>query len=341
MESYKTDTETLAEIGRQQIAKASDKAFRDIYTDLKKNGKKVSPRGQLVIELEHYTYELPAYARIPSYEARKFKTDYMRREFLWYLRGNPRDQSITAHAKIWADIVNADGTINSNYGQYIFARRPVQNERGVVMRSPFEYVVQELIADKDSRRASMPILNIGHISMVTKDVPCTYSMNFRIRDDKLNMSVHMRSQDAIFGMGNDAPCFSFIHEMVFAALSDTYPMLELGTYKHTADSFHVYQRHFDMLDQIVDGSPYIYHEVPYINGIEEVRHLTFGIHNRYELGRNAWCYDQIVQPAQQLLAFEVPKPDTFAQFTFSNWLLEPEMADLAEKQRILDKDSDK
>lgn len=314
------------------IAKASEDAFRQAYTDVLRKGKKVSPRGSLVIELEHYTYELPAYARFPSFEGRKLSAPYIKREFLWYLRANRMDSSIADHAKIWRDVQNADGSINSNYGQYIFARRSIVTEsHHSQMLSQFELVVQELLRDKDSRRASMPILGLSHYNQRTKDVPCTYSLNFRIRDDKLNMSVHMRSQDAVFGMGNDAPCFSFIHEMVFAALQDSIPGLELGTYTHTADSFHVYERHFELLQAIVDGAPYQEVACPFISGPDEVRHLVFGIHNRYPLGRNAWCYDQLVTPLPPLLAYEVPTAPDFSSFEFSNWLLEPELKDLEAK----------
>ena len=34
------------------------------------------------------------------------------------------------------------------------------------------------------------------------------------------MTVRMRSQDAIFGMTNDAANFSFIHEMIYVTLRD-------------------------------------------------------------------------------------------------------------------------
>jgi len=312
--------------------KASEQAFRKIYTDLLKNGKRCSPRGQLVIELENYQYELPAYIRFPSFKARKLKADYVRREFLWYLRGNKNDISICQHAKIWRDVMNEDLSINSNYGQYIFARRSVVGNAGnysIRMRSPFEYVIEELLSDNDSRRASIPIFNAEHISRPTKDVPCTYSLNFRIREGKLNMSVHMRSQDAIFGMGNDAPCFSFIHEMVFAALEDKVEGLVLGNYSHTADSFHVYERHFEMLNEIVESGEYEEILVPKISGSAEVKHLVLDIHKRYLLGRNAWCYSEISASNETLMAYEKPASKTFDSFAFSNWLIEPELADAA------------
>lgn len=250
-------------------------AFRQIFRDLKQRGKLCSPRGQLCLELEHHTYELPPYARFCNFEARKLNLNYIKNEFLWYLRGDKYDTSIGEKAKLWQSLVNADGSINSNYGQYLFGQ---QNQ--------FDNVVRTLTEDRDSRRASAVILNRDHLTMQTKDVPCTYSLNFRIREGKLNMSVHMRSQDAIFGMGNDAPCFSFIHEMVLAALRSNYEHedLELGTYKHTADSLHVYERHFEMLDKLVDGDPHSPVSCPQISGLGELTLLRSWPTGFHEVG---------------------------------------------------------
>jgi len=213
--------------------------FRDIFRRLVKTGRLVSPRGQLVIEAENFSYVLPPFVRFCNFQHRKLNVNYIRKEILWYLRGDSTDLSIMQHAKMWKDLVNIDGTINSNYGQYIFG---TQNQ--------FDNVVKTLSEDRDSRRASIVILSERHLKMETKDVPCTYSLNFRIRNNTLNMSVHMRSQDAIFGMGNDAAVFSVVHEMVLNALWRVYPDLRYGDYFHIADSFHAYERHFEMLSKL-------------------------------------------------------------------------------------------
>lgn len=213
--------------------------FWNIYADIAEMGTFVRPRGQLVVELENYSYTLPPYVRFPSFACRKLNLGYIKTETLWYLRGDKFDTSILSHAKMWQGLVNQDGSINSNYGQYIFTG-PKQ----------FDNVIKVLRDDPDSRRASMMILGDEHLLSDTKDVPCTYALNFRIRRNRLNLSVHMRSQDAIYGMGNDAPAFSFMHEMMMNALRRYYPTLELGHYHHIADSFHVYERHFPMLKQI-------------------------------------------------------------------------------------------
>lgn len=237
------------------------KPFVKIYNDLN-YGHYVEPRGELIIELENYSYELDPYVRFQNFESRKLNLDYIKTEFLWYLKGDRFDSSICDHAKIWKSVINKDGSINSNYGQYIFGKI-----------NQFDIVVNLLKNDKDSRRASIMILDNDHLKSDTNDVPCTYSINFRIRNNKLNMTVHMRSQDAIYGMGNDAPAFSFIHEMMLNALKRYYPDLGYGKYFHSADSFHVYKRHFLMLDKL---KSYDYYEIvncPKISGPDEVDYL--------------------------------------------------------------------
>lgn len=216
----------------------TEDTFRQIFYKLMLEGKFVSPRGQLVLEAENFHYELPPFVRFQSFKQRKFNLNYVKDELLWYLKGDRYDLSICEKAKIWKGIVNEDGSINSNYGQYLFTG------------GQFDRAVRTLIDDKDSRRASMMILQPEHLLGETKDVPCTYALNFRIRENALNMTVHMRSQDAIFGMGNDAPAFSFIHELLLNVLRQTYPDLKCGSYHQFVDSFHVYERHFDMIQSI-------------------------------------------------------------------------------------------
>lgn len=237
-------------------------AFREIFRQFDRKALPCSPRGMKVLECENFMYVLPSYVRFCNFKSRNLKLQYIKNEFLWYLKGDKFDQSILEHASLWKKLVNSDGSINSNYGQYVFGDS-----------RQFDDVIKTLINDQDSRRASIVILADRHLKMETNDVPCTYSLNFRIRNGRVNMTVHMRSQDAIFGMGNDAPTFSFIHEMIYNALLEKYPSLELGEYCHVADSFHVYERHFEMLKKIVEGDEYIPLECPKISGVDEVRFL--------------------------------------------------------------------
>jgi thymidylate synthase len=220
--------------------KLETEIFREILGYVYEFGAISNPRGLKIMELENYNYQLPPYIRFCNFKSRKLNIGYIKKEFLWYLNGDKFDKSICNYAKMWKSLINKDGSINSNYGQYIFGKQ-----------QQFRRCLETLIEDKESRRASIVILNKNHLKSKTKDYPCTYAINFRIRGDNLNMSIRMRSQDAIFGMGNDAPNFSFIHEMMYMLLKKTYKKLNYGYYYHSADSFHIYQRHWNMTSDII------------------------------------------------------------------------------------------
>lgn len=270
--------------------------WRQIFVDLKTKGHKVSPRDKEIIEIENYHYELPPYVRFCTLTPRNLKLDYIRSETNWFLRGDPYDLSIAKDAAIWRNIV-VDGKLNSNYGYSWYTK------------FGYDFILAQLREDKDSRRASTIIVEREHLDLKQKDVPCTAYLNFRIRENKLNMSVHMRSQDAIFGMGNDAPAFSFFQEMILNAIKPWYPELEMGTYHHTADSFHVYGRHYEMLEQLTaEDVTFTPTSVPRIYGREEATALLLTKSLRYQ------TWDHPASSRTVTETFQDPN------FRFSKWL---------------------
>lgn len=212
--------------------------FCGLFQDLVEHGRERSPRGMKTLELENYQYTLPAYARLMTYPGRKLNLKYIGEEIRWYLKGDRTDLSIAEQASIWKSTIT-NGMINSNYGWQIFRRGGIQ------------WVVQNLVNDRDSRRAVIPILAEEHCTMANKDVPCTETIAFRIRDDELRCTVHMRSQDAVFGAGNDIPFFSFVQEVVHAGLMGV--GLKMGPLTICATSFHAYERHFPLVHNIANG----------------------------------------------------------------------------------------
>ena len=87
--------------------------------------------------------------------------------------------------------------------------------------------------------------------LAVKDVPCTLTLQFFIRDGKLHQIASMRSSALIFGISYDVPAFTFFQEMFANELN-----VELGTYVHISNSLHVYERHFDMLNKIANLQSY-------------------------------------------------------------------------------------
>lgn len=210
---------------------------------------------------------------------RKLNLDYIRREFQWYLHGDPTDLRICEHAKIWRGCVNRDDTLSSNYGSYLFTQGGLAK------------AIQLLKNDEHSRRAVVSIYNQKlHSKPGVRDIPCTCSITFMIRNETLHMGVHMRSNDLVFGLGNDAPCFHWFHIMALWLLREKYGGLKLGQYIHRADSLHAYERHWDMVRKIGCGNGHwIQQKIPTINSAREVKALMAGDRPRTAFGD--WLYE--------------------------------------------------
>lgn len=238
------------------------KMYKDVY-----DGRLVIPRGSPIREAENYQMSIDMNGSpCTSFVERKFNLRYAKDEFLWYLRGDRYDTSIEKKASIWPKIKQPEGFFYSNYGHYIFGQSQRQ----------FDWVIEELRRDKDSRRASIVLINRDHFFRENQDVVCTYGINFRIREERLNMSVSMRSNDAIFGFTNDVFSFSLLYRLVFACLKASgYVDLMPGQYVHKVDSLHIYERHWDMTRKILSGGMDQFDpiEVPYPTGGMDVMSL--------------------------------------------------------------------
>ncbi len=124
-------------------------------------------------------------------------------------------------------------------------------------KNQWYWVVEELLQDRDTRRASLTINQSHHKGQNNADYPCTQYIHFFIRDNRLHLGVHMRSNDAVFGFCNDVFTFCMYQQMMLnelnARIEDGKGKIELGHYFHSAGSFHVYETHFNMMDKILDN----------------------------------------------------------------------------------------
>lgn len=170
--------------------------------------------------------------------------DYFERELAWY-----KSQSLNVYdipgtvPLIWKQVGSQTGErlgmINSNYGYLIWSK-----ENG----SQYENTLKELKNNPDSRRAIMiynrPSIHTEYNKDGMSDFICTLGQAFFIRNNKLVMHVTMRSNDAIYGTKNDFPWFKHVQNLLAKDLN-----VEVGDYIHTAGSFHIYERHFKLLDE--------------------------------------------------------------------------------------------
>ena len=111
--------------------------------------------------------------------------------------------------------------------------------------------VESLKKDKDTRQAFMHFNTPDHQWFGNKDQVCTLQALFHIRNDKLHMTLTMRSNDVIYGFMTDWAFFSLLHYHVFLHLKNYYPTLEMGSYTHVSHSMHLYKRHYELVEKMV------------------------------------------------------------------------------------------
>ena len=210
------------------------------------NGSFVESRGSNQKEILFRSFEITDPTDLDIvFKSRKFNIIYAMAEWVWYLSADSRVRNIGKFAKIWNMIKSKAGTVESNYGTYIFNRE-------MLPLSQWNWVIDELKNDSDSRRATIPI-NQPHHKFINKlDIPCTQYIQFFIRDNTLHLGISMRSNDIVFGMCNDIFTFCMFQQLMFNELRKYYKDLQLGTYYHHAGSLHLYDRHYKMADKIIE-----------------------------------------------------------------------------------------
>ena len=160
---------------------------------------------------------------------RSWKLDYAEAEWQWYLSGDRNlkglEKTYGKVPEIWKRMAWPNGDVNSNYG-WQWTRN-----------NQLSRVIKLLKANKNTRQASISIYDAKEMQDYIYDTPCTYAVNFTVLDNKLNMSVMMRSNDIWYGFCNDQYCFSMLQKLVADELS-----MEVGTYFHFVNNLHLYNR---------------------------------------------------------------------------------------------------
>lgn len=223
-------------------------AYLGVLNDVLRNfDYKSSPRGLAIREKVDYSFKVlnpvAEAVRTLDLERNKVIEDYTNKEVALYNSGSNLASEFAKASKFWNAIANPDGTINSAYGYLIWQKKSHGNPAfSGEMMTPWEWAKQSLLNDKDTRQA---ILRFGlpeHAYPGVKDFTCTISGNFLIRDDKLHLTILMRSNDLNKGLVYDMTWFISLMDKMLLELKDKYPTLSKGSYTHFAHSSHIYEK---------------------------------------------------------------------------------------------------
>lgn len=235
------------------------------------------PRGQRTREKLDYGFRIlnpkPEAIHTCDPERNKVIQDYTAKEVELYNSCSNRVEDFIKASKFWGKLANPDGTVNSAYGYLLWRKRShgnpnferhscIQDAQGEYevdktecARTPWEWAKQSLVSDKDTRQAIIRFSLPEHQWVGNKDQTCTLHGLFLIRDNRLNLTITMRSNDLTLGLVYDLPWFVSLIEKMRSELFDVYPDLKVGTYTHIVHSLHIYDRDEDKILKMLGRGP--------------------------------------------------------------------------------------
>lgn len=166
--------------------------------------------------------------RVCLIEARDANPFFHFIESMWMLAGRNDLKSLTYYVASMSDFSDNGETLWGAYGY---------RWRKYFHKDQINMIVKLLKENPDDRRAVLQMWDANKdLARVSKDVPCNTNIYFKIRDNKLNMTVCNRSNDMLWGAyGANVVHMSVLQELVAHRLG-----VPVGVYRQVSDSFHVY-----------------------------------------------------------------------------------------------------
>ncbi len=192
-----------------------------------------------VVNRYNLAEEFPALTLRPT--AIKLATD----ELLWiWQRKSNNIKDLNSH--IWDSWADENGSIGKAYGYQMGIKYKFkQGEMDQV-----DNVLWCLKNDKYSRRILTNIYNFADLAEMGLE-PCAYSMTFNVKGNTLNGILNQRSQDILAANNWNVVQYSILL-MMFAQVSG----LEVGELVHVISDAHIYDRHVDIIKELIQRPQY-------------------------------------------------------------------------------------
>ena len=238
-----------------------------------KNGVQHAPRNQLIKETLglHFRIEQPYHLPVTIHAGRNLNHAIGTVEALNLLGQTTTPELLASATSVFNRYMNQ----NVLHGAY-----------GPRVHGLLDDAVQQIEKDRDTRQAVIQIYNSRQdLNRDKNDIPCTIALQYFLRNDQLHAHTYMRSNDLYLGLPYDLFQFISLQDAI-AGHFDT----PIGHYTHTVGSAHVYQQHWQHVDQYTPkwtdpGHPtYLYDPRP----IGETSQRARAILNKQPVDNPSW-----------------------------------------------------
>ena len=195
------------------------------------------PRGFEIKEILNNQMKIDMHIPILSVIKRNLGYKFMAREAWWIMDGRNDVESIKDYSKAISNFSDDGYHFNGAYGPRLVDQ--------------WHYIVDSLINDIDTRQAVATIWRPN--PRASKDIPCTISVQWLIRNNKIYCVDNMRSSDIWLGVPYDVFNFTMLTGYLMLLLRERgLDDLELGYLYLNAGSRHLYENNFELAIDVLN-----------------------------------------------------------------------------------------
>jgi len=214
----------IGDTNNHRVVASADESYIELIDTIIKHGCIAGPRGMITSELFGLAQEFPMNAPVILNPFRGLNYSFMAGEAIWMLNGSNTVSDIAPFLERMKDYSDNGHVFFGAYGPHILRQ--------------WDYIKQKLSDDSESRQAVISIWQERPPN--SRDVPCTLSLQFTIRNEVLHCHAFMRSSDVYLGLPYDIFNFSMISAKLAAELG-----LTLGNLYWHAGSAHIYHSNIE------------------------------------------------------------------------------------------------
>lgn len=209
-----------------------------ILNNLVKSNISSNPRGFTIKEIINNTSCVDMNYPILTILGRKLGYKFMLRESWWIMDGRNSVETITDFSKAISTFSNDGFHFDGAYGPRVVDQ--------------IRYIVDCLEKDRDTRQAVLTIWRPNPRD--SKDIPCTVSIQWLIRNNTIYCIDNMRSSDIWLGWPYDIFNFTMLTGYIMLLLRERgINDLKLGNIYLNAGSQHLYSNNFEAAENILNN----------------------------------------------------------------------------------------
>ena len=163
-------------------------------------------------------------------------------ELLWFIKGETNIRYLTDNnVHIWDEWADDKGDLGPVYGAQW------RNWNGQI--DQLAEVIQTIKTNPDSRRM---IVNSWNVSALPKMAlsPCHCMFQFYVAEGRLSCQLYQRSADLFLGVPFNIASYALLTMMIAQVTN-----LEPGDFVHTFGDAHIYNNHFDQVNEQLSRNP--------------------------------------------------------------------------------------